>query len=249
MNAAQGRQHMGRQNMESVCEDATHNLSGQRLGPKGLGTRERIVKAMLCLVESDDDAPITLSAVARAASVRMSNLYLYFPDLGELLLAALRRAVDEQDLPYMQCLRERWPDADLSRCCETFVRAHFDFWQSHARLLQMRNSLADGRDMRLIEYRNRISAPLIRLLLKQMDVTGEEGDSSYRDCATVLVTGLERMATVVINPDFAAMTSLPDDEERARFIDRLACAEARIIECTVSRMRVQLHPEAGIGAL
>ncbi|HEX7819132.1 MAG TPA: TetR/AcrR family transcriptional regulator [Sphingobium sp.] len=234
MNAAQGRQ-----TVESVCTEATHNMSGQRLGPKGLGTRERIVKAMLDLVESDDETPITLSAVARKASVRMSNLYLYFPDLGELLLAALRRAVDEQDLPYMRCLRDRWPDGELSRCCEIFVHAYFHFWQSHARLLQMRNNLADARDMRLIDYRNRISAPLITLLLAQMDALGEEGDNGSRDCATALVTGLERMATVVINPDFAAMTSLHDKSERTLFIGRLACAEAKIIEYTVSRLRQQ----------
>ena len=70
----------------------SHNLVGQRLGRKGQATRERILDAMLRLLADAEGPPVTLTGVAREAGIGLSNLYLYFPDIGELLLAALRKA-------------------------------------------------------------------------------------------------------------------------------------------------------------
>src|SRR6201995_3065199 len=70
-------------------EPLSHNLLGQRLGKKGRDTRERILAATERLLAGPPDAPITLSAVAREASLGMTSLYLYFNDLTELLLAQL----------------------------------------------------------------------------------------------------------------------------------------------------------------
>ncbi|HEX7876780.1 MAG TPA: TetR/AcrR family transcriptional regulator [Sphingobium sp.] len=220
---------------------ATHNLSGQRLGRKGQGTRERIMKAMLVLLEGDNPAPVTLSAIAREANIGMSTLYLYFPDLGDLLLAVLRRVMDEQEAAFLHCLRTRWPDDMLFEQSRAFVRAHFEFWQRHAHLLQMRNAFADARDPRLVEYRAATSAPLISLLVEQMDVRPDNKDNEYFDCAVVLLTGLERVATVLTNPDVAEYSQLTDDERRRAYIDRLARAEARLIEIAIRDMRSQAH--------
>ena len=73
-------------------DSLSHNLLGQRLGRKGRDTRERILAATQRLLDGPIDAPISLSAVAREASLGMTTLYLYFSDLTELLLAA--RAMD-----------------------------------------------------------------------------------------------------------------------------------------------------------
>lgn len=219
------------------CVDATHNLSGQRLGRKGLDTRERIIKAMQCVLDGTDPAPITLSAIAREAGIGMSTLYLYFPDMGDLLLAVLRRAMDQQEEAFIQCLRTRWPDDALHDHCIHFVRAHFDFWQRHARLLQMRNSFADAHDPRLVAHRYETSRPLIGLLVGQMDADAENGDTLQADCATVLLTGLERMATVLIKPDFHELAGVQSGDARRQYIDRLALAEARLVEVAIRDMR------------
>lgn len=219
--------------------DATHNLSGQRLGRKGQETRERIIKAMQCVLEGADPTPITLSAVAREAGVGMSTLYLYFPDMGDLLLAILRRVMDHQAEAFMHCLRTRWADDALRVHSIDFVRAHFDFWQRHARLLEMRNSFADARDKRLVAYRHEATRPLIGLIVAQMDADPGDPDTVQADCATVLLTGLERVATVLIKPDFATVARLEGDAARYDYIDRLALAEARLIEITIREMRAQ----------
>ncbi|HMP57284.1 MAG TPA: TetR/AcrR family transcriptional regulator, partial [Novosphingobium sp.] len=88
----------------------SHNLVGQRLGRKGQATRERILDAMLRLLADPEGPPVTLTGVAREAGVSLSNLYLYFPDLGELLLAALRKVTEDTDSAHVEKLRRRWPD-------------------------------------------------------------------------------------------------------------------------------------------
>ena len=76
-----------------VAEAVSHNQVGQKLGRKGQQTRERILSAMLELLAEVDGPPVTLTAVAKEAKVRLPNLYLYFPDMGALLLAALERVM------------------------------------------------------------------------------------------------------------------------------------------------------------
>ena len=53
-----------------VPENLSHNLNGQRLGRKGRDTRERIIAAAQeILTEPIEDGLITLSEVARRASI------------------------------------------------------------------------------------------------------------------------------------------------------------------------------------
>ena len=70
------------------------------------------------------------------------------------------------------------------------------------------------------------------------------GDSSlFRNCArataTVMLSGLERVATIVINPDFAMLAGIENPEERRLYVERLALAEARLLETLIRDMRVQ----------
>ena len=91
-------------------ESLSHNLQGQRLGRKGRDTRERILLAAETLLAAPPGAPITLSAVAREASLGMTTLYLYFSDFTELLLAVLDGIMATAEDSYIGRLRERWPD-------------------------------------------------------------------------------------------------------------------------------------------
>lgn len=209
-------------------QEVSHNLLGQRLGRKGQETRERILKAALALLDKPRlDAPITVGGIAREASVGMTTLYLYFPDLGALVLAALLRVMDTADDAFVDRLRQRWPDDRLEESCLGFLRAHFSFWQDHARVLHMRNSLADAHDMRFVDHRNRVSFPLIGHFARQMDADPNDHDAWAWHLATVMVTAIERVATVMTRPDLSLSyphTSAmgPDsDDSRLRAQSRL----------------------------
>ncbi|WP_375398845.1 TetR/AcrR family transcriptional regulator [uncultured Sphingomonas sp.] len=180
---------------------ASHNLLGQRLGRKGRDTRERILAAMARLMSKPGSEPVSLSAVAREASVGMTTLYLYFADLGELLLSALEPVIADIG-SFNDLARFRWPDDRLEACCIAYVEAHYAYWARHARLLHMRNSFADANDVRFLRLRVRASAPQIANLVRQMDGDVEDRASPCLNLAVVLITGIERLTTASTNPNF-----------------------------------------------
>ncbi|GLR67431.1 hypothetical protein GCM10010909_21120 [Acidocella aquatica] len=217
--------------------EKAYNLVGQRIGRKGQATREKILSAALRIIESSDDAPITLSGVARDVSVGMTTLYLYFPDLGDLVLAVLNRVMDAADSAFTDQLRKRWPDQSLRESCSKFLHAHFAFWRAHARILHMRNSYADAGDVRFLKYRGQVSTPLINFLIFQMDGQPQSHVTPNGYIATLLLTWFERIATVVTNPTFhtAARNSGVTDEPD--YIDHLIETEADLIALIVRHQR------------
>lgn len=218
----------------------SHNTVGQRLGRKGQATRERILAAMLRLLDDADGPPVTLTSVAREAKVGLTNLYLYFPDLGDLLLAALGQVMATAEGAYLDQLRQHWPDDTLEESCLGFLRAHHAFWKRHARLLHMRNALADANDMRVLEYRQLTTRPLIGMLAAQMaDGSGNVQDQSTA-IATVLFTGLERLATVVTHPHYDLMAGHFEIDDTGPGVERLIEAEALVIALSIRQQR-QLH--------
>jgi AcrR family transcriptional regulator len=215
----------------------SHDQVGQRLGRKGQETRERILAAMLRLLADEDGPPVTLTNVAKEAEVRLTNLYLYFPDLGELLLAALGRVMDTAEEAYLEKLRQRWPDETLYESCLAFVQAHYDFWKRNARGLHMRNALADAGDLRFLKYRNTVSLPLIGLITNQMDGHADRADGRDPNVATVLLTGLERTATVATNPQLRMIADFRGDADQALHNRKLIEAEAEVLSLVIRHRR------------
>lgn len=217
--------------------EVSHNLFGQRLGRKGQETRERILTAALRLIESSQGLPPTLSAVAREASVGMTTLYLYFPDLGDLMLAVLTRVANCEDAAFEDQLRTRWPDETLRACCLSFLRAYYEFWARHAQVLCMRNHYADAGDHRFLEYRTRATRPLIRALIRQMDSDTEDRNSSCGGMATILMISFERLAIIINSPSF--FSAIKDDGifDGAGFTERLILSEAEIMALVIRQQR------------
>lgn len=183
--------------------DVSHNLLGQKLGRKGRITRERILAATAELLAESPDTPISLSAVARRASLGMTSLYLYFSDLTELLLAVLKPIMERTGEPggHIDLLREYWPDAELDARCRAFIEAYYAFWTQHSRILHLRNSMADQYDERMIGARIRSARPMIGYLRSQLVVQPEGPTGPLADdMASVLITGIERAVTVATDP-------------------------------------------------
>ncbi len=214
---------------------ASHNLLGQRLGRKGRDTRQRILDGLARHMARDDGAPVSLSAVAREASVAMTTLYLYFADLGELVLAALRPVIEDGRFLHVM-LRRRWADAELAERCQAYLREHQDFWQRHARILHLRNGLADAGDRRFLRARIESSRPQIRGLIRQMDGDPAAVDSICFHMAIVVMTGIERVATTVTGPYYAITL-----EEAGIGLDGVPPAQieagARLLELAIRHQR------------
>jgi len=223
---------------EAKREAAAHNLNGQRLGRKGRDTRDRIIAAAQdMLAETEDAGLVTLSEVARRASIRIGTLYLYFADLTELILAVLEPVMATMEDEYVHLVREYWPDAELHDRALTFVQAYFGFWERHSRVLHLRNSMADRGDMRMLEHRVRSAIPVMRLLVTQMDSRPMERGTPTSSMATALMTGLERVATVMTDNKITKVLNEPVTP-----MDYLLEAEARLFELAIRDQRRHNQP-------
>lgn len=216
----------------------SHNQVGQKLGRKGQETRERILAAVLRLLADPDGPPVTLSGVAKEARVRPPNVYLYFPDMGELVLAALARVMDTAEEAYLAKLRQRWPDDALTESCLAFLEGYYLFWERHARLLHMRNAMADAGDLRVLRYRNDVTMPLIALLAGQIGAGGVDAN-----IACVLLTGMERVATVVTNPQFRIITGAIANADQRDYVRSLIEAEAEVLSVVIAHRRALASPK------
>ena len=212
----------------------SHNLQGQRLGRKGRGTRERILAATERLLAGPPDTPISLSAVAREASLGMTTLYLYFGDLTELLLAVLEPVMRSAEQRYVGHARERWPDDELADHCRQFVEAYHGFWEQNSRILHLRNSYADIQDPRMVEHRIETTRPLIGLLDKQMDGDPKVQLSPTFGMATSLLTAIERLVTVTTDANFP--THMIEDPKL--HIQTLLGGAARLLELGIKDRRM-----------
>ena len=211
----------------------TRNLNGQKLGRKGQMTRARILAAAVELVSQHSETPISLSAVARQADLGMTSLYLYFNDLTEVLLAVLEPVMETAEADYIGLLRTRWPDETLAEHCRAYIEALHAFWLKHSRLLHLRNSMADRHDMRMMEQRVRSAQPLIALLVAQMDGDTSDKNAPVFAMASMLMTGLERSATVWTDRTMQTHFADPIFTNAQRFMK----PAARLLELGIRDMR------------
>lgn len=218
-------------------EPLSHNLLGQRLGKKGRDTRERILAATDRLLAGPSDAPITLSAVAREASLGMTSLYLYFNDLTELLLAQLSAIMTNAEDAYAGHLRSHWPDAALGEHCLRFVEAYHTFWVRNSRILHLRNAYADSNDERMRKQRIEMSLPLIGFLVRQMESDPTETHLRPFAMASVLLTSIERMITVTTDVGFTMKIELLRIQNAETQMRKLLEAEARLLELGIRDCR------------
>ncbi len=213
----------------------SHNLNGQRLGRKGRDTRERIIAvATELLAEPSEDGLITLSEVARRAELRMGTLYLYFSDLTELMLAVLEPVMATAEESYVHLLRDSWPDETLGACTLTFVAAYHEFWRKHSRVLHLRNTMADRGDDRMLQHRIRSALPVMRLIASQMGTQPTPYGNRMTSMATALMTGLERVATVMTDDKVTHAINEPGNP-----LDLVLQAEARLFELGIRDQRQQ----------
>ena len=217
-----------------------HNLVGQRLGRKGRETRERILAAAERLIEDPEQKPLSLSAVARDAAVVMTTLYLYFADLGELVLAVLKRAMSDEN-SFIDVLETRWADDELGARCTEFVGAHQAFFSRHARVLLLRNALADAGDGRFVEVRLKWTHPQMEGLVRQMDGDPHNPEDPCFFTAIALLTGIERLATVSNQQKLASPTRTQLNLSSETIALRQRQAQARILELVIRDQRTNDH--------
>lgn len=217
--------------------DISHNLNGQRLGRKGRDTRERILLAAAQILAGPEDVPISLTAVARKASLGMTSLYNYFKDLTELLLAVLEPVMQTAADQYLCLLDEEWPDEELDERCQAFVLAYHSFWARNSRLLHLRNSMADQFDARMVAQRIGSTQPVIERLLRQMVGDDEAARREAGSTAAMVMIAVERSITIATDRRLGPLIGWDGRQDEHRFVRPGARLMALVIRDTRQRMR------------
>jgi AcrR family transcriptional regulator len=201
------------------------NKSGQSLGQKGHRTRQRILDATRQLIEAEKGLAPAAAAVAREAGISSPTFYLYFADVGEAILDVVAEISQEFE-PVAALLEAPWPADQLFDYALRFTEAYFAYWYAHAAVLRVRNRLADGGDERFKALRiaqgSRLTEPLTTKLAKGVFDGREVVDQMT--LATILITGLERTATV------EALALYPPRSASNNAISALALLIARSIK-------------------
>lgn len=213
----------------------SHNLAGQKLGRKGRITRERILSAAAELIEEGGDEPITLSAIARRASLGLTSLYNYFSDLTEVILALLEPVSGEGREEFIAIVRDYWPDDELAARCVAFVQAYHRYWSRHSGLLHLRNSMADQFDVRMMRQRVSTANPVIEYFVRQMTRESEPAPSA-KAFATVLMTGVERSVTLHTDRRLHRMVGLGEQRQN----DDILRSIARLMELAIRDARTAI---------
>lgn len=211
------------------------NLQGQRLGRKGRITRERILAAARELIEEPGSEDFSISAVARRANLRVSSIYVYFPDLAELFLTVMEPVIRESEVRYLNILESYWPDDHLDEKCAEFVEAFHGFWERNVRYLHLRNNLAQQHNSRVLTQRINAARKTVGLLKLQMGAPSEDdGGGISQDMASVLYAGMERVVTIVT--DVLLEAPYPVDIER-RFGKKTLKQQSRLMVLAIRAER------------
>jgi len=106
-----------------MSQPAAVNKAGQSLGQKGHRTRLKIVAAAKHLLKETQLGDLTVLAVAQRAGVSKATFYLYFDDVGDVLVDILDEVNQDMSVIFAQ-LAEPWTTKEAYSNAYCFVQAY-----------------------------------------------------------------------------------------------------------------------------
>jgi len=170
----------------------------QKLGAKGTATRQRILDAVVRLVNVQTGEVPSVSLICRAALTSKATFYQYFEDFNAVVMELLRpSAIDVERLA--EILAEEWPGDELYERSYAFVALYFNHWDKHRVPLRLRNLLADAGDKTMIDVKLRSVDSIVRVLAGKL-CAARGGGRERRDdhaIAIALMHALSSAAMVI----------------------------------------------------
>ncbi|MEY2928187.1 MAG: hypothetical protein RL367_2664 [Pseudomonadota bacterium] len=178
------------------------NQIGQKIGAKGLRTRQKIVSTTVALLETRGLRDLTVAEIARVTLLSPATFYVYFEGVPEALLAALERTTQSSPA-LMTLLDQDWAGANGYRTAQDFVDLYCAHWQEFSTVFRCRNLASEEGDQRFQAARRTSVTPLIDALsvrIASAQVLGRVPPHLLpRASAGAVLTLLERLAA--IGPD------------------------------------------------
>lgn len=175
------------------------NLQGQALGRKGQLTRMRLIATLEDLLKHRPLRDLRVMDICREAKTAPGTFYLYFRDVEDLALEAIRKC---QELPQElnELLGQDWPTEQSFDYAKRFIGGYVAYWEERYHLLHMRNLAADEGNQPMIDLRHSCVVPLLEQVAgkihKGRSARSTEDVLNPIAAATVFMGGLERLAAV-----------------------------------------------------
>jgi len=182
---------------EGGGETRTLDQSGRALGPRALGTRQRLLEATSELLHEKSVRAISVVDIARRANTSPATFYQYFKDVGEATLRLAELAAEE--VPAVTLLIDgSWRGQKGLETARAIATAFVDHWDAHRSVLLVRNLAADEGDRRFQKVRREALTPVIEHLARKLEESQQQGRIPAElhpfAAAAALATILERLA-------------------------------------------------------
>jgi AcrR family transcriptional regulator len=171
--------------------------SGRTLGPRALGTRQRLLDATAALLQEQSVRDLSVVEIARKANTSPATFYQYFKDVSDVTLRLAEHAADE--MPAMiELIDGSWRGQKGLDTARSIVRAFVDHWDAHRSVLLVRNLAADEGDRRFMKVRRRALSPVIEHIARRIQENQAQGRIAKEvhpaAAAAAMASILERLA-------------------------------------------------------
>jgi len=175
----------------------TMDQNGRPLGPRALGTRNRLLQATADLLGEKSVRDVAVVDIARQAQTSPATFYQYFKDVSEAILRLAERAADE--MPAMLDLIDRpWQGEAGLDAARGLSDAFIRHWDAHRAVLLVRNLAADEGDRNFQKVRREALRPVLDQLAQKIEESKREGRVGTAvhpyAAAAALASILERLA-------------------------------------------------------
>jgi AcrR family transcriptional regulator len=175
----------------------TLDQSGRALGPRALGTRQRLLDATARLLAEKSVRDISVVDIARKANTSPATFYQYFKDVGEATLRLAELAAEEVPA-VLELIDGSWRGHKGLETARAIAAAFVDHWDAHRSVLLVRNLAADEGDRRFQKVRREALTPVIVHLARKIEESQQQGRIAAEvhpyAAAAALATILERLA-------------------------------------------------------
>ncbi len=181
----------------TTTETKAVDQSGRTLGPRALGTRQRLLDATVELLSERSVRDVSVVEIARKANTSPATFYQYFKDVGEATLKLAEQAAEEMPA-LVELIDDSWRGQKGLDTARAIVRSFVDHWDAHRAVLLVRNLAADEGDRRFMKERRRALSPVIEHLAKRIEENQAQGRIAVEvhpaAAAAAMATILERMS-------------------------------------------------------
>ncbi|MGH0035834.1 MAG: TetR family transcriptional regulator [Myxococcota bacterium] len=208
---------------EKKIADPIVDQSGRVLGPRALGTRQRLLDASEALLARTRARDLKVVDIARAVDTSPATFYQYFKDVEDVLLALAKRASEEMPA-VVHLIEEPWAEAEGLARARAVVDAFIRHWDEHQAVLRFRNMAADEGDERFARVRAQTLGPVLGALSRRIEsgiADGVLAPGVHPDAVAAAMSAiLERLAAY--HSELAALGVTREDliESSARILYR-----------------------------